>query len=403
MRVLVYCEGITPGRHGGVENFIYSLCRGFNHACADVELLLQVSPGATVGFQQVLFGARVTYLEDAWFGKMEAWCGKSRALRFAWRIVVASRIGSWLRAYRARKWHEHCQTLVDVVLYPTRRLPVLHRSKPVVMTLHDLRWFERAETGARLQKLLRHEPIAAVVTAWPDPFAILSRLFPELYESCFMVPFVMDPSPPDHLVNTKSIPRTLLYTSDNGREKNHEVLIRALGILRRRGVPPVYVICTGPVLPERVEVLDALILGEGVRDWIFFLGWLPREFVLWLYQNVSGVITTSTHEAMSGTVMEGWQYGKPAACSRIPSIQALTDLLDVEVRFFDHNDPEDVALAIEELLEHPDRYRRGAVRARACLSRITQEATALQYRDILSWACGLSEKPGWHPYREWWL
>jgi glycosyltransferase involved in cell wall biosynthesis len=301
-----------------------------------------------------------------------------------------------------RRWNHRCQTLVDVVLTSTLELPLIHRHKPVVMPIHDLRWFERPETGPQLQSLLQSEPVAAVVAAWPDPFAILCRMAPERTESFFMVPFIMDPPPADHELGNPAIARTLLYTSSNGREKNHEALIRALGMLKRRGVARIRVFCTGPLVSARTAVLQRLIVEEGVQDWILFLGWVPRGFVHWLYEHVAGVITTSTYEAMSGTVMEGWQHGKPVACSRIPSIQAMTDLLGVEVRFFDQNDPEDVARGIEDLLADPDRYGRASLRARACLSRVTQERTALQYRDILAWACGKASKPSWHPYQRWW-
>lgn len=402
MRVLIHMDGLFPGKHGGIENYVYSLVRGLNQACPEVELFLHVGRGATNAFKEVLPGARVTYLEGGQFSRAADRIGRGALLRSAWNRVRVSRVGRPLESYRIRRWHAYCESLVDVVLYPYRQLPIIHLHKPVVMTLHDLRWFERPETGSELQALLRRGPVAALVTSWPDPFMRLRRMLPYMGEACFMVPFVFDPPPSDAMIDGAVIPRTLLYTSNNGVEKNHEALIRALGILKRRDVRPIQVFCTGPLLPERSEVLDLLIREEGVQEWIFFLGWVPREFVKWLYRSVAGAISTTTYEAMSGTVLEAWQYGKPVACSRIPSIQAVTDLLKVDVAFFDPSDPCAVASAIESVLEEPERYRRSALHARDGMSRISQESTAMQYRDVLAWACGQEERPSWSPFQPWW-
>ena len=402
MKVLIALEGVSPGESGGVENFIYSLIRGLDRACPEVEMFLWVDPGTTKAFEQVLPGARVTYLDSRQFSRAAGRIGSGPLLRSARNRLRVSRVGRRLESYRVRRWHAYCESLVDVVLYPHRRLPIIHLHKPVVMTLHDLRWFERPETGSKLQALLRRGPVAALVTSWPDPFMRLRRMLPNMGEACFMVPFVADPPPPDTLIDGAVIPRTLLYTTNNGVEKNHEALIRALGVLKRRGVQPIQVFCTGPLFPERSKVLDLLIREEGVQEWIFFLGWVPREFVKWLYRSTAGAISTTTYEAMSGTVLEAWQYGKPVACSRIPSIQAVTDLLKVDVAFFDPSDPSDVAGAIESVLEEPERYRLGSLRARSALSRISQESTAMQYRDVLAWACGQAQRPSWSPFRPWW-
>ena len=168
MKVLVYMVGLTPGMHGGVENFIYSLIRGFNRSCPEIKLFLQISPGTASAFKEVLRGANVTYLEDELLAKVERCLSKSKTLSFVWRVFCDSSMGSRLLRIRERKWNDYCQTFVEVVLTTTICLPVRHHHKPVVMPIHDLRWFERPETGRRLQTLLRSEPVAAVVTAWPE-------------------------------------------------------------------------------------------------------------------------------------------------------------------------------------------------------------------------------------------
>jgi glycosyltransferase involved in cell wall biosynthesis len=402
MRVLIKLEGFVPGHHAGTENFVYSLIRGLTLACPDVQLCLQVSPESIQAFKDVLAGIRVTYLGDERTG-LHAQHGDSRTvLRIGRRLFYATPLGKHLLNRRRTEWDDQCESDVDVVWYPTWRLPTYKHRKPVVMTIHDFRWFERSEGGGELQALLRRAAPTAVVTSWPDPFSRLCRLFPEMQGRAFMIPFVFDPTNTDRDVCEATLPRSMVYASSNGKEKNHEKLIEALGLLRRAGKQHVRIFCPGPMSPERTRILNELIRREGVADWIYFLGWVPREFVHWLYDNAAAVITTSSYEAMSGTVLEAWQHGKPVACSRIPSIVAMTELLGAKVRFFDQTRSEDISEGIEDLFDNIETFRAGARLARTLMARITQGATAEHYRDVFSWAGGQSGRPEWYPYHKWW-
>ncbi len=399
MKVLIVMDDITPNTSGGIENFVYSIVRGISKYCPDTSVLLQVKPGTKSAINNIIGIDSIIYLEDHKYSFLGSFFKDSMFFRVG-RKIIGKRLLNKLYQHRQNNWNRICEEKVDVVLYPWKRLPVSHRSKPVVMVHHDFRAFERQEGPGGIVQLLKQEPISAIIVAWPDPFRIFCELFPELIDIAFRVPFIFDTPPVEERLYNPINGNTLLYTSNNGKDKNHESLIHALGILKRRGVKPIRVFCTGPLQSDRSAILNELIMKEDVEEWIFFLGWVPRSYIHWLYWNTAGVITSSLYEAMSGTVLEGWQHGKPVACSDIPSIRAMTGLLDVEVSFFDPYKPEDIADSILTLFKEKKKYTEASLKAKEMLGKITLEKTASQYNEILMWACGKQDKPKWHPVRD---
>ena len=400
MRILVECRSVTPGTSCGIENFVYSLLRGIAAAHPEDELLVNVPPGTVEAWRAQLPDARITLVEDRAQGR---WLRlRARVAPLRWGAGAARRIHprltSWLEGPRPA-WVRRWSRRADVVLYPFQRDRLLHRL-PAVFVMHDFFDFDLPGAPRRLVRDERYSiRRARVVTAsWPGPFRSLLRGFPRRSGDAAMVPFVFDPTPA-HPAPADPAARTLVYAASTGAHKNHETLIRALGVLRRAGAAPVRVMCPGAQQPERMALLQALARAEGVDGWIRFLGFVERERVLALYREASGVVAPTRYEAFSGAVLEGLQHGLPVACSRIPANEAGAEMLGATVRFFDPGDPADAAAAILELLERPAQYREGALRARAALLDITPERTALQYRELLAWAAGLGPRPEWFPAR----
>lgn len=400
MRVLIECRSIRPSTSCGVENFLYSLVRSLRVSYPSDSIRLNIPPGETQAYREILPDLAVELLEDPVAERV-------LPVRRFWPIRVVLKLArsihpaltQWLDGPRPR-WTASCEVLADVVLYPYKRDRIVHRKRPTVLVMHDFYDFEYELRDPRVADLQRDSlrTASAVVVSWPGPFGSLGQLFPECMDKSFMIPFCFEPMP--KLVEPTEVtrPRELLYAALTGPHKNHENLIRALGVLRRRGEPPLRVHCPGAHRPGRLEELGNLARKEGVDEWIEFHGFISREALRSLYREVGGIIAPTKYEAFSGTVLEAFQYGKPVACSRISQLTAFNDSVGAHVRYFDPDKPDDIADAMIDLTMNPEPYRHGSLRARAALELITPARTARQYREVLAYAAGTGPKPAWAPY-----
>ena len=393
MKVLLECRSIKPGMSCGIENFVYSLVRGFNIACPDTELFLNIPPGTRADYNKNICEKGVHFFEDI-----------KKSYGFKSKLSLVSSIFkndnfhvNNMSCAPRREWVEWCEQQVDVVLYPFQRDILSHLNRPSVIVMHDWRFVESGDKAVEKMQLYNLGKCNAIVTSWPRPFQILRKKCPERINESFMVPFVFEPFPAESEILGPEQPRVLLYAASLAPHKNHENLIRALGLLKKRGVEKVVVLCPGAQPGGRMEIIKQLVEQEGVADWIHFLGFVPREHIRWLYQICWGVIAPTLYEAFSGAVLEAFQYCKPVACSEIPSITALVDIIDAKVRFFNPLNCEDIANSIVDICENYEYYREQSKIGRRKLKNITCEKTAKQYNDVLLWACNKAEKPKWAP------
>lgn len=409
MNILIECRSITPRESCGIENFVYSLVRGWLETFPEDQIFLNIRPGTGAAMQAELPDPRVRFLEDAKVAPYHALRRRFPPVHYLVGVLrrLHPALTAWLEGPRSA-WVRHCEDQVDVVLYPYARLRLVHLCRPTVMVPHALYDFEFAGPVSLLARLemwysrrietesIRHADV--VVVSWPGPLKSLCTLFPWAKDKSFMIPFSVEPVPPQTaLASDNGASRLLIYAANASPHKNHDNLIRSLGVVSRSGAEPLRVVCPGTVAPSRGKALRRLVTQEGVESWIEFPGYLPRSELLELYRRAAGVVAPTRYEAFSGTVYEGLQYGKPVACSCIPPLTELIDYLGVRVRFFDPLSPEDIAAAMLEILDNPRPYRESAREAREALSRITPQRTARQYREVMAWICGQGSKPAWHP------
>jgi len=378
VKILFECASITPGESCGVETFLYSLIRGFQRIDKD-ELFINIPPGTRDKYEAVIDVNNVKLLEDVRYVNFLI----GRVCVGILRRIGFTSIADAILDARRRKWSKACEKDVDIVLYPFHKgIKICHKRKPVILVMHDLRDLER--DTERLMSFY-HEQInkcKAIITSWPHPFQLLKNYFPEYTDKFYMIHFPPEPMPLEQDLKTIHLNRLLIYPSSNGIDKNHENLIKALGILKKQGTEKIRIICPGTQSKDRAVLLNELAKQNYVQDWISFIGFVPRDHIRWLYQVCSGVITTTKYEAFSGAVFEGFCYGKPIACSNIPPLKSLIDKMDVTVKYFNPDDPNDIAASIIEIIENPSPYILGSLNARQYLSTITQENTAKQYREI---------------------
>jgi glycosyltransferase involved in cell wall biosynthesis len=111
---------------------------------------------------------------------------------------------------------------------------------------------------------------------------------------------------------------------------------------------------------------------EGVRA----LGRVPREELVELYRTAAALVFPSLYEGFGQPPLEAMACGCPVASSNAAS---LPEVVGDAARLFDPTSVEDLAAAIEEVLDDPEPWRtRGFARA----AEFTWEKTAKAHDDV---------------------
>jgi glycosyltransferase involved in cell wall biosynthesis len=106
------------------------------------------------------------------------------------------------------------------------------------------------------------------------------------------------------------------------------------------------------------------------------LGRVPPEELVGLYQTAAALVFPSLYEGFGQPPLEAMACGCPVACSDAAS---LPEVCGDAARLFDPRDVEDLAAAVEQVLDDPEHWRaKGLARA----ATFTWEATARAHDEV---------------------
>ncbi len=139
------------------------------------------------------------------------------------------------------------------------------------------------------------------------------------------------------------------------RHKNHLTVLRALGILKRRGAN-VHCVFTGLLSDER-DPANAYLSGvlqtiasEDVRGNVSMLGFVSRENLVSLLRTAQCVLQPSFSEGWSTSVQDARALGRPVICSDIP---VLREQAPDAAGFFPPDDAEALAALLDQFANLP--------------------------------------------------
>jgi glycosyltransferase involved in cell wall biosynthesis len=156
----------------------------------------------------------------------------------------------------------------------------------------------------------------------------------------------------------------LLYPANDWPHKNHAGLLKAFGLLREER-PDLRLVLTG-------SGLDKLPATDGVE----VRGHVPRDELIDLYRTAQALVFPSLYEGFGLPPLEAMACGCPVAVSRVG---ALPEICGEAARYFDPNEPEDIASATLDVLNDPDDLvERGLARARS----FTWDECARRHDDV---------------------
>ena len=195
-----------------------------------------------------------------------------------------------------------------------------HRIMPRMFSLAD--WSKR-EIGFRAQ-------------VWGNRFIMVSSAdarhdceqnYPATRGRTRVVHFAVSTDPPvdpreaRRIARSYDLPERFFYMPNQfWRHKNHAVVIEALAMLRRRGVPLVVAASGNPKDPRNpghFTRLKALVAQYGIEDDFRFLGLIPFAHLTALMRTCTALLNPSLFEGWSTTVEEARSMGTPMLLSDI--------------------------------------------------------------------------------------
>ncbi len=163
------------------------------------------------------------------------------------------------------------------------------------------------------------------------------------------------------------------------KQKDHSTLLRAVALLRERGLQPPLLFAGGGKAMHR-KPLERLAAELGLAEQARFLG-VHRDVPGLLMQHQLAVLSTH-YEGMPLALIEGMAAGCAVVGSDVPGVrEVISD--GVDGRLVAESDPVALADALETLLRDPETAARlgGTARA-AALERHSRELMNRRYEDL---------------------
>ena len=138
-----------------------------------------------------------------------------------------------------------------------------------------------------------------------------------------------------------------LSVGELNNNKNHENVIKALGLLKREALLPknLYYVIVGK--GDRREELEKRIIDDELEGKVKLVGF--RQDIADFYAAADVFVFPSFREGLSVSLMEAMASGLPVICSRI---RGNTDLIDEQGGiYFEPDDVQSIAAAIQSMIE----------------------------------------------------
>ncbi|MHC5005377.1 MAG: glycosyltransferase [Planctomycetota bacterium] len=292
-----------------------------------------------------------------------------------------------------------------------RRLTSMARAAgvPAVLTAHGMldEWSMRHHARRKRLYLAAGgrrflDRLAVVHCASEEEAAETSRWVP--HGRCAVVPLPVDTRPYRDLPGPEPIRRQLgdrlgpppliLFLGRLHRIKGLDLLVRALPIVRARGVPARLVLA-GNDEQGIGGRLAALAEQLGVGSELLLAGFVDGEAKRSLFQAADVFVLPSHHESWGYAAIEAMMCGTPVVTTRgVKGWAALRDSGGVEVV---ERTPEGLAAAITGILERPDRESMGGAARAWAVGSLDLAAVVGRYEAMYEAARGREQVSGPDP------
>jgi glycosyltransferase involved in cell wall biosynthesis len=173
----------------------------------------------------------------------------------------------------------------------------------------------------------------------------------------------------------------IVMVSRFAKQKDHATLIKAIAILKGKGLTP-QLLLAGGGKASHTDPLKAQVAELGLQTQVQFLG-VIRNVPEVLMQNQIAVLSTH-HEGMPLALIEGMVAGCAAVGTRVPGVQELIED-GVDGRLVREFDAQHLAETLAELLKDPKAAAEIAAKGRArALKEFSREAMNGSYARMIT-------------------
>jgi glycosyltransferase involved in cell wall biosynthesis len=355
MRVGINCLDVNPSFVGGVTTYVLGLLEGFATAGNGCRFRVFV----TEGNQQLFERFRK-------FEKFEIIAVREGLLPFRSGICRAVSLSSSRAFYKFtndlafRRAGELMDDESDVVYTPTPVLRCFNSRRPTVLSMHDIQhvhhpeffsWPSRVSRNITYGLSASHANYFQASSEYikEDLLSHFQWLSPEQIEvipSGALIERFAAPAAGNSVSSRYGLPeRFLLFPAQLWPHKNHLTVLRALKRIETGHGVKIPLVLTG----EKFSAASTIFrfIEEHSMDYVSYLGKVPFNDLVALYQKATFMITATLHESSSLPILEAAAAGTPVIGSRIPPIEELARVL--QLNLFDPLDADGLAWLILKL------------------------------------------------------
>jgi glycosyltransferase involved in cell wall biosynthesis len=349
IRVGINCLDINPAFVGGVTAYTLGLLEGFANTGNGCRFRLFVNRANKEVFAN--FRSRnnfeILVIDDRLFAL------RSRVSR-ATSLACSRGLHKFASSLVFENIREFMDEESDVLYTPTPVLRSFNNCKPTVLSMHDIQhlhhpeffsWPRRVSRRVTYGLSARHASYLQASSHYIkrdllEHFPWLSEEQIEVIPSGALVEKFASPAAADSLSEPHLLPeRFLLFPAQLWPHKNHLTVLKALKQIEVKHGMKIPLVLTGEKFSAAREIFK--FVADQSMDYVRYLGKVSYREMIALFQKAAFMITATLHESSSLPVLEAAAAGTPIICSRIPPIEELGQVL--QLNFFEPLDVDGLA------------------------------------------------------------
>ena len=183
----------------------------------------------------------------------------------------------------------------------------------------------------------------------------------------------------------------LFYPAVTWPHKNHENILRALYILKKRGKTP-QVVFTGASTKFRAT-LDRLARELGIADQLHYLGFVTPEELLSIFAKATAMVFPSKFEGFGLPILEAFHARVPVLSS---NATVLPEVAREGAAYFDPDSPTELAALLVRCLDDSD-FRESLIqKGSEVLATFSMKDTAAKFQTLYARTIGRSSRENGH-------
>ena len=355
MRVGINCAQVDATVVGGINTYTMGLLQGFANVGNGHRFRVYASQANQYLFEQFrkLDNFDVLVVNDRLLGVKSSAC---RAALLSWNKGFYEFTSNFL----FQNIRELADAESDILYTPTTVLQWFNSRQPTVLSMHDIQqvhhpqffsWPRRLSRKITYGLSARYASYLQASSHYikEDLVAHFRELSPDQIEvipSGVTIERFAAPSALDVRGRYGLPERFLLFPAQLWPHKNHLTVLRALKQIESDHGVKIPLVLTGDKFPATPKKIFEF-MAEQSMGYVRYIGKVPSQDMIALFQNAAFMITATLHESSSLSILEAAAAGTPVIASKIPPLEELAQVL--QLNLFDPLDVDGLARLIFDL------------------------------------------------------